>query len=118
MKRIEEAIKLSINKKPIQRLDWKKLVNCIDYSIKDKISYIEFVIAATEKFRLIISQNRLNQAFDIVDMDGNISINELKQFFNYENDCIKTGKFTHIEIPYEDDTESIGDKKFNFDEFR
>ena len=78
MKRIQETFKLSIEKKPIQRSDWKKLMNCIDYSNRDKISYVEFVNAATKKYKLIIGQNRLNQAFDIVDIDGTISINEIK----------------------------------------
>ena len=53
-------------------------MNCIDYSNRDKISYVEFVNAATKKYKLIIGQNRLNQAFDIVDIDGTISINEIK----------------------------------------
>ena len=118
MKRIQETLKLSVEKKPIQRSDWKKLVNCIDYSNKDKISYIEFVNAATEKYRLIIGQNRLNQAFNIVDIDGTISINELKQCFNFKNDFFKTETSAYIEINDEDDTETIGDKKFNFNEFR
>ena len=48
MKRIYEALKTSIHEKPIHRSDWKKLINSIDYSNRDRIDYLEFVSVAKE----------------------------------------------------------------------
>ena len=52
-----------------------------------QIDYGEFVTAATNRYRLLMDEENMRTAFNVLDMDGNgeITLAELKECFSYGN---------------------------------
>ena len=66
--------------------DWSELVEKMDIDGTGGINFSEFILAASSSQKLITDEN-LNIAFKMFDIDGNnmITLNELKQVFDTSN---------------------------------
>ena len=76
--------------------DWQKLVECIDMNNDGQVEWDEFMTAATNRYRLIMDEDNLRTAFDILDKDGNgqITLDELQECFQMSNldECVDQGQ--------------------------
>ena len=63
--------------------DWKKLIECIDMDKDGMIDFAEFVTAASNRYVLLMNEDNLRTAFDVLDVDGNgqITLAGLKESF-------------------------------------
>ena len=64
--------------------DWEKLIECIDMNKDGQIDWDEFMTAATNRYRLIMDEENLRTAFNILDKDGDgsITMEELQECFS------------------------------------
>ena len=125
MKKIEQDFQVSFGKNENYKPDWDKLIKCIDVNNDGQIGFDEFVTAATDRYRLIMGEGHLRQAFDILDIDhnGKISIEELKVCFSYGN--FGAGHNTEKSERVDDDLweelmtdiDKNGDGEIDFEEF-
>ena len=91
-----------------------------------KVSFDEFITAASDRYRLIMGEGHLKYAFDIIDInkDGEISIEELKQCFSYGNlgAGFNTEKAERVDDKMWDeliaDIDKNDDGKITFEEFK
>ena len=67
--------------------DWEKLIESIDINHSGSIEWDEFMTAATNRYRVVMNEENLRTAFNVLDIDGNgtISLEELKLCFSYSN---------------------------------
>ena len=67
--------------------DWQRLIDSIDMNKDGQIDWDEFMTAATNRYRLVMNEENLRTAFNVLDIDGNntISLDELKVCFSYSN---------------------------------
>ena len=66
---ILEDFRSSLGKGEHFQPDWKKVVTCIDVDQDGVVGFDEFVSAATDRYKLIIGENHLQQVFAILDKD-------------------------------------------------
>ena len=80
MKRYSQEFILELGSQP----NWSSTLSRIESNCKGKISYEEFVIAASDKIALLSKEQNLKLAFQILDIngDGKITADELKVSFS------------------------------------
>ena len=100
--------------------DWKKLIDSIDMNKDGQIEWDEFMTAATNRYRLVMNEESLRTAFNVLDIDGNgtISLEELKLCFSYsdlDNEEINEENLWQKMLA---DIDTDQDGNISFDEFK
>ena len=100
--------------------DWQKLIDSIDMNKDGQIEWDEFITAATNRYRLVMNEENLKTAFNILDIDGNgtISLEELKLCFSYsdlDNEDINEENLWQKMLA---DIDTDQDGNISFDEFK
>ena len=87
VEKVAEAFRLSLGKQSDFEPDWEKVVTCLDVDNDGLVGFDEFVTAASDRHRLILGENHLKQAFEILDKDktGAISLQNLKESFGFNS---------------------------------
>ena len=101
--------------------DWQKLVECIDMNNDGQVEWDEFMTAATNRYRLIMDEDNLRTAFDILDKDGNgqITLDELQECFQMSNldECVHQGQGSGLWKKMMAEIDQDGDGNIDFEEF-
>ena len=102
--------------------DWQKLVECIDMNNDGQVEWDEFMTAATNRYRLIMDEENLRTAFDILDKDGNgqITLEELQECFQMSNldEHVGQGEGANLWKKMMTEIDKNGDGIIDFEEFK
>ena len=118
MELFKDWFKVHLGKEP----DWEKLIECIDMDKDGQIEWGEFVTAATNRYRLLMNEENMRTAFNVLDMDGSgeITLDELKECFSYSS--LDNEASTEQDQGFWDtmlaELDANGDGKISFEEFQ